>query len=132
MQVVTYEDLRLDACRGCRGIWFDAKELTHLWNATPPARPVVEAEGREGTGHPDWNALLLGVDVDAGVAMAGRGLGMPRRHDVAGRRPPGSTVAGDGRRTEDGARGVLIDLAAELGMELGVEALLGILFGLFE
>jgi Zn-finger nucleic acid-binding protein len=68
MQVVTHDDLRLDLCLRCRGVWFDAKELTHVWNAALPAD--TRADGAEH----GWNALLLGVDPEVAAEMAARGL----------------------------------------------------------
>ncbi|MEO2005133.1 MAG: zf-TFIIB domain-containing protein, partial [Candidatus Poribacteria bacterium] len=68
MQVVTHDDLRLDMCLGCRGVWFDAKELTHVWNAALPAH--THADGADQA----WDALLLGVDPDVAASMAAKGL----------------------------------------------------------
>jgi hypothetical protein len=68
MQVVIHDDLRLDMCSRCRGVWFDAKELTHVWNAALPADTHAD-EAEHG-----WNALLLGVDLEVAAEMAARGL----------------------------------------------------------
>lgn len=31
MRVEVYDDLRLDLCRGCKGVWFDHEELESIW-----------------------------------------------------------------------------------------------------
>lgn len=34
MRVETHANLRLDVCRGCRGVWFDRHELAAIWSAS--------------------------------------------------------------------------------------------------
>ena len=40
LQVTQYEDLTLDLCKRCKGIWFDHIELSTIWNLEVPALRV--------------------------------------------------------------------------------------------
>jgi Zn-finger nucleic acid-binding protein len=42
LEPVRKDDLKLDACRACRGVWFDNAELAELWNRKVAALPAVQ------------------------------------------------------------------------------------------
>ena len=44
LEAQTYQDIRLDVCKSCRGVWFDHAELTAIWKLSLRA-----GEMRRGT-----------------------------------------------------------------------------------
>ncbi len=98
MEVATHNDLRLDVCRRCLGIWFDANELTRLWNGT--LREDANAIRPPDDG---WNALMLGVDPDAAAAMAAKGFDANAAAAIAAGRGQRDVADDPPRGVADGA-----------------------------
>ena len=62
METASHEGLRLDACRSCRGVWFDHAELAAIWRVELAAA----VQRRRGAGRPlhdarDGSLVLLDV-----------------------------------------------------------------------
>ncbi len=83
MKAVTYQNLKLDVCKHCQGIWFDQIELSEIWNLKldEMARKRRTGIGRElaGDGVDIFlSALFWSPDlVWGGAEMLGRaGAGM--------------------------------------------------------
>jgi Zn-finger nucleic acid-binding protein len=88
MEVVTHNDLRLDVCRQCYGIWFDADELAQLWNAALRDWAATDAGGPDPRGAGGWDALMLGVDPHVPAAMAAKGFDANAAAAIAAGRGP--------------------------------------------
>ena len=88
MDVVTHDGLRLDVCRRCMGVWFDANELTQIWNAALRDGAVTDAGGPDPRRGGGWDALMLGVDPDVAAAMAAKGFDAKAVAAIAAGRVP--------------------------------------------
>jgi Zn-finger nucleic acid-binding protein len=84
LEALERHGLRLDACRTCRGVWFDNVELGAIWNdqVTALARraPGTPAPATYGANYFLLDAVLWGPDlvldgVALGAHAAGTGLG---------------------------------------------------------
>jgi Zn-finger nucleic acid-binding protein len=50
MTTATHDDIELDVCRRCRGVWFDHAELEAVWRMRPGERPLAPRDPRAGDG----------------------------------------------------------------------------------
>lgn len=84
LQPVERDGLRLDACRTCRGVWFDNVELGAIWNdqvtALAGRAPDARVPAAYGADYFLLDAVLWGPDlvlngVVVGARAAGTGLG---------------------------------------------------------
>ncbi|MEO2005134.1 MAG: zf-TFIIB domain-containing protein [Candidatus Poribacteria bacterium] len=116
MALTTHDGLILDVCRGCRGVWFDAKELSRIWAAAPSARQGDAARARNH----DWNALLQGANPNAAPGRADDGLA-----HAAG------AVARENSQ-DTGVTEFVVDMVAETVFELALETVAEILSSLFD
>ncbi len=57
---VTYNNLKLDACHNCKGVWFDEIELAEIWNMNYNQMTQKARRGKDGKL----------VDIDGGEAAA--------------------------------------------------------------
>jgi Zn-finger nucleic acid-binding protein len=117
MEITTHDGLSLDVCRGCRGVWFDAKELSRIRTAAPLARQGDPAGDAARARDHDWNALLHGADPNAAPGRANDGL--THATGAVARENPQDTGAAE-------------FVVAETVFELVLEALAEILSNLFD
>ncbi|MBT3270023.1 hypothetical protein HN371_22945 [Candidatus Poribacteria bacterium] len=107
MAIIVHRALRVDHCRQCRGFWFDAREIFAL-------RAAMSSDWEAGAA---WAALMLGSG--PGGARKRRSKGRP--DVIALLRSP----------SDDGVHWVA-EGAAHVGVDVLVEIVLHVLFGMFE
>jgi Zn-finger nucleic acid-binding protein len=59
MEVEAYEGLRLDACRSCKGVWFDHVELEAIWKLNLDAARATGSRTHRGPGGTDLGGLIV-------------------------------------------------------------------------
>ena len=87
MKAVHYQDLKLDACSNCKGVWFDEIELSEIWNMNLDAisrkkSSGIAIDGLEGALAADlfldvlfWNPHLLHQGGQAAMEAGGHIIG---------------------------------------------------------
>lgn len=128
MEIATHDDLRLDVCRGCRGVWFDAKELSRIWTAAQSARHGGPAEDAARARDHDWDALLQGAYPNAAPGRADDGLAHAARAVVR----ENSQDAGVTEFVVEAVAETVFEAVAETVFELVLETVAEILSSLFD
>ena len=54
----TYQNIRLDVCKSCRGVWFDHAELAAIWKLSL-GTAVARGKNQGLSTHPDSHGLLV-------------------------------------------------------------------------
>jgi len=107
---------KLDACRRCRGVWFDSVELKEIWNAA-----LVQRRGARPVTGLDVAANSMDTFLLASLLMPGPSFGGGGLSDVAG----GAAAAG----AEAGAG--LVESAGDLATSV-FDAIASLISGIFE
>jgi len=61
MSIAKVEDLKLDYCKGCKGVWFDNIELSTIWNQRLARLASQQQAGGRGFTAEDGSDLFLNV-----------------------------------------------------------------------
>ena len=114
-QMTLYTTLRLDACKHCKGVWFDNADLATIWNGQLDNRVRKEFDEHQ---EPDTVPLFLDIVEGIGPFFPVDGV------DVTG---PIVQVAGDIMSNATGVAGAAIDGGADLAGTVfeGIAAIVG-------
>lgn len=124
MDARTEQGLRLDVCRGCKGVWFDHVELAAIWTlAVERAASAAGLTTRSG---------VAGASADTGAAVLADALAYSPELVIYGARAAGYAVAASGEalaNVPEAATG-LFGSVAEASASV-FEAVLGIISDMF-